>query len=56
MACEVVGILELVVYEYDQALLPFDVDETGGRRGAAHEGGRPLENGKKPWVLMFRRW
>ena len=47
MACEVVGVLEWVVYEHAQALQPFNVEEeTGGRRSAALEGGKPLENGE----------
>ena len=59
MACEVVGMLELVVYKYDQVLQPFDVEETGGQRGATRDGGKPLEDGEKPWVLISmhcRRW
>ena len=59
MACKVVGVLEWVVCEHAQALQPFNVEETGGRRGAALEGGKPLENGEQTWVLMLmhcRRW
>ena len=44
----VVGVLEWVVYEHTQALQPFNVEEPGGWRRAAFEGGKPLENGSKP--------
>ena len=60
VACEVVSVFEWVVYEHAQALQPFNVEEeTGGRRRAALEGGKPLENGEQTWVLMLihcRRW
>ena len=48
VACEVVGVLECVVYEHTQALQPFNVEEPGGWRRAAFEGDKPLENGSKP--------
>ena len=60
VTCKVVGVLEWVVYEHAQALQPFNVEEeTGGRRGAALEGGKPLENGEQTWILMlmhYWRW
>ena len=53
MACEAVGVLQWVVYEHAQALQLSNVEGTGGRRGAALEGGKPLENGEKAWVLVL---
>ncbi len=54
VACKVVGVLEWVVYEHTQALKPFNVkEETGGRRRAALEGGKPLENGEQTWMLIL---
>ena len=35
MACEAVGVLEWVLYEHDQALQPFNVEERFGRWNAA---------------------
>jgi len=48
--------LEWVIYEHAQALQPFNVEqEPGGRRSAALEGGKPLENGEQTWRLVLMK-